>query len=48
VFKALWVDELDLNNPELMANVLADGGFMPAQVDALVNETEVKRLLTGC
>ena len=44
-FKGLWIDALDLNQAELTSKMLADGGFPPAQVDALVNDPEVKASL---
>ena len=44
-FKGLWIDALDLNQAELTSKMLADGGFPPAQVDALVNDPEVKAAL---
>lgn len=45
VFKALWVDALNLNDPALTMQTLADGGFAPAEVAALVNDPEVKAAL---
>jgi 2-hydroxychromene-2-carboxylate isomerase len=44
-FKGLWIDALDLNQAELTSKMLADGGFPPAQVDALANDPEVKAAL---
>ena len=44
-YKGLWVDALDLNQAELTSRMLADGGFPPAQVDALANDPEVKAAL---
>lgn len=45
VFKALWVNALNLNDPALTAQTLEDGGFAPAEVAALVNDPEVKAAL---
>jgi len=45
VFKALWIDALNLNEPELTVRVLADGGFDPAEIDRLTNDPEVKAAL---
>lgn len=44
-FKGLWIDALNLNEAELTSRLLADAGFPPAQVDALVNDPEVKAAL---
>jgi len=44
-FKGLWVDALDLNQAELTSRMLADGGFPPAQVEALANDPEIKAAL---
>jgi 2-hydroxychromene-2-carboxylate isomerase len=45
VFKALWVDGRNLNDPAVTAQALRDTGFDPAQVLALVNDAEVKAAL---
>ena len=45
VFKALWIDALNLNEAELTTRVLADGGFDPAEIDRLTNDPEVKAAL---
>ncbi len=45
VFKALWVDALDLNQPELTAAVLQAGGFDVGELMALVNSPDVKAAL---
>jgi 2-hydroxychromene-2-carboxylate isomerase len=42
VFKAIWVDALDLNRPELTAQVLSRSGFDPEQMHALAGSPEVK------
>ncbi|NRF71654.1 2-hydroxychromene-2-carboxylate isomerase [Aquincola sp. S2] len=44
-FKALWIEPLDLNDAQLTSQVLADAGFPPAEVDALVNAPDVKAAL---
>ena len=45
VFKALWIDALNLNLPELTAKALVDGGFDPAEIDRIANDAEVKAAL---
>jgi 2-hydroxychromene-2-carboxylate isomerase len=45
VFKALWIEPLDLNDAQLTSQVLAGAGFPPAEVDALVNDPDVKAAL---
>ena len=45
VFKALWVDALNLNDPRLVAKTLTDAGFDVEQVLALTNDPEVKSRL---
>jgi 2-hydroxychromene-2-carboxylate isomerase len=42
LFKALWVDALNLNDVNLVVDVLEKGGFDPAQILALTNDPEVK------
>src|ERR1044072_5825740 len=42
VFKAMWVDNLNLNEPELAIRTLSEAGLSPEEVDALVNDAEVK------
>lgn len=44
-FKGLWIDALNLNDVALTSRMLADAGFAPADVDALVNDPEVKAAL---
>jgi 2-hydroxychromene-2-carboxylate isomerase len=44
-FKGLWIDALNLNDAQLTSRMLADAGFPPAEVDALVNDPEVKAAL---
>ena len=45
VFKAIWIDALNLNDPAVMAQALASGGFAPAEILALVKDPEVKAAL---
>ena len=45
VFKALWVDALNLNDPAVTAKALADAGFEAAEVMGWVNDAEVKAAL---
>jgi 2-hydroxychromene-2-carboxylate isomerase len=45
VFKAMWVDNLNLNEPELAIRTLSEAGLSPEEVDALVNDAEVKAAL---
>ncbi len=45
VFHALWVDALNLNDPQITADVLARAGFVPTQVDALAADAQVKLAL---
>jgi 2-hydroxychromene-2-carboxylate isomerase len=42
VFSALWVDELDLGNLEVVAKLLADKGFEAHEVFALTQDEKVK------
>ena len=45
IFKALWIDALDLNDAGLVAGVLERGGFQPSAILALANDPEVKNRL---
>jgi 2-hydroxychromene-2-carboxylate isomerase len=45
VFKALWIDALNLNIPELTASVLEEAGFKAEEIDSLVSDPEVKAAL---
>jgi 2-hydroxychromene-2-carboxylate isomerase len=45
VFKAIWVDGLNLNEPAVAAKALTVAGFDPAQVMALTDDAEVKSAL---
>ena len=45
VFRAIWVDSLNLNDPALVAAALTKGGFDPAEIVALSGEADVKGAL---
>ena len=45
VFKAIWTDGANLNDPAVAAQALRDAGFDPAEVIALTNDAEVKAAL---
>ncbi len=45
VFKGLWIDALDLNQPQLTADVLKAGGFDPGEIERLTQAPEVKAAL---
>jgi len=45
VFKAMWVDGLNMNDPAVAAQALHAAGFDPAEVIALTNDAEVKAAL---
>ncbi|CAG2156615.1 2-hydroxychromene-2-carboxylate isomerase [Cupriavidus yeoncheonensis] len=45
VFHALWVDALNLNQPQLVAKTLVDAGFDVEAIMALTNDAEVKSQL---
>ncbi len=45
VFKALWIDALNLNDPALTAKTLADAGFDPDEIDALAGDPDIKAAL---
>lgn len=45
VFKALWVDSLDLNDPELASRTLVSGGFAQGEVEKWVSDPEIKAAL---
>jgi len=45
VFKAIWVESLNLNDPALVAKVLQDSGFNPDEIGALAGDAEVKATL---
>lgn len=45
VFKALWVDALNLNDPQLTADILKADGFDPAEIGRLTQDPETKAAL---
>ena len=45
VFKALWIDTLDLNQAQLTADILNAGGFDPAEIERLTQDPETKAAL---
>ena len=45
VFKALWIDTLDLNQAQLTADILKAGGFDPAEIERLTQDPETKAAL---
>lgn len=45
VFRALWIDGLDLNQPALTAVTLADAGFAPDAILALTADPAIKAAL---
>lgn len=45
VFKALWIDALNLNDAQLTARTLAEGGFDPAEIERLAQDAETKAAL---
>ncbi|XAH21124.1 2-hydroxychromene-2-carboxylate isomerase [Xylophilus sp. GW821-FHT01B05] len=45
VFKALWIDALNLNDAQLTARILTEGGFDPAEIDRLTQDAEIKAAL---
>ena len=45
VFKAMWVEPLNLNDPAVAAKALIDAGFDPAEMMALAGDAEVKTAL---
>ena len=42
IFKAIWVDALNLNDPEMLTSVLTKAQFDPAELLALANEQATK------
>ncbi|MGK6310542.1 2-hydroxychromene-2-carboxylate isomerase [Variovorax sp. DT-64] len=45
VFKALWIDALNLNDAQLTAHILTEGGFDPAEIERLTQDPETKAAL---
>lgn len=45
LFKALWVEGRNLNNPQTVAAVLTENGFDPQEIIALTNDESVKAAL---
>jgi len=45
VFKAMWIDSLDLNQPALTAKTLQDAGFAPDYIESIVGDASVKAAL---
>jgi 2-hydroxychromene-2-carboxylate isomerase len=45
VFKAIWVDGLNLNDAAVTAQMLAGAGFEPAHMHALTSAADVKDAL---
>jgi 2-hydroxychromene-2-carboxylate isomerase len=45
VFTALWIDALNLNDPQLTASALTAGGFDPAEMERLSQDPETKAAL---
>lgn len=45
IFKAMWVDAQDMNQPEVVGTVLAKAGFDPQEVLALCNDPATKERL---
>jgi 2-hydroxychromene-2-carboxylate isomerase len=42
IFKALWIDGLNLNDPAIVASALKDGGFDPELIAEWINDPQVK------
>jgi len=45
VFKAIWVDNLDLNDASLTGSTLEDAGFSAQEVSAMANDPDIKAAL---
>jgi 2-hydroxychromene-2-carboxylate isomerase len=45
VFKAIWVDSLDMNDPAIVSSVLHEAGFDPSSLIALATNSAVKEAL---
>jgi 2-hydroxychromene-2-carboxylate isomerase len=42
IFKALWIDDLNLNDPAMVASTLKAGGFDPELIVEWINDPQVK------
>jgi len=47
IFKAMWIDALNLNDPALVVKTIRDAGFDPAQIQALTEDPLIKQALKG-
>ena len=45
VFSAMWIDELDMGQPEVVGKVLVKAGFDPTEVMAKISDPAVKEKL---
>ena len=45
IFRAMWVEPVDLGNPEALAETLGAAGFDPAEMMELVSRQEIKDAL---
>jgi 2-hydroxychromene-2-carboxylate isomerase len=45
VYRAIWVDGKNMNDPGVVAGVLQEAGFEPASILAMTNDPEVKERL---
>lgn len=45
VFKAIWIDALNLNDAAITATMLGDASFDPAHIVALANDADIKAAL---
>jgi 2-hydroxychromene-2-carboxylate isomerase len=45
VYRAIWVDGKNMNDPAVVASVLREAGFEPAALMGMVNDPEVKERL---
>jgi 2-hydroxychromene-2-carboxylate isomerase len=47
IYDAMWGEPRNLGDPDVVAEVLAKGGFDPRQVFAVIEQVEVKKKLRG-